>query len=77
MLNQIEKQFENFMQAMYGDKNISENQEKDMGKAFYAGMLVCLEIFNSVEDDEEIAIAQLVTLQKQVYEKIKELGKIT
>lgn len=61
------------MQAMYGTQTISQEQEKDIEKSFYAGMLVCLEIFNSFEDDEDVAIAQLETLHNQIYTKIGEL----
>ena len=32
MLNQIEKQFEGFMQAVYGKQTISQAQEKDIEK---------------------------------------------
>lgn len=73
MLNQIDKQFEEFMVAMYGNKEISDAQEKDMEKAFYAGMLVTHTMMISLDEDEEIAIKQLENLSKQIIEKAEGL----
>ena len=75
MLNQIEKQFESFMQAMYGNQTISEAQEKDIEKSFFAGMLVCVLMLHSFSDDDEIAMAQVDTLYRQIGTKMGQLTK--
>lgn len=74
MLNQIEKQFEGFVQAMYGRRTISQAQENDIEKSFFAGMLVCIEMLNSFSEDEEIAVAQLETLYQQIHSKMEQLA---
>lgn len=73
MLNQIEKQFEGFIQAMYGNRTISEGQEKDIEKSFYAGMAVCVEMLHAFDENEDVAVAQLEKLYKQIHNKIGEL----
>lgn len=75
MLNQIEKQFENFMQAMYGKQTISQAQESDIEKSFYAGMLVCVEMLHAFDDNEDIAVVQLETLYKQIHTKMGEIAR--
>ena len=71
MLNQIEKEFEGFMVAMYGNKTISEAQEKDMEKAFYGGMMVTYNFTVSLSESEDIAIEQLNNLRVELLEKIE------
>lgn len=73
LLNQIEKQFETFMQAMYGTKTTSEAQEKDIEKSFYAGMFVCMSMFQGLDDNEDIAVKQLDILAGQITKKMEEL----
>lgn len=75
MLNQIEKQFEGFMQAMYGRQTISQAQENDIEKSFFAGMLVCIEMLNSFDENEDMAVAQLETLYKQIHSKMEQLAQ--
>lgn len=57
MLNEIEEQFEEFLTAMYGTEVISEAQEKDIEKSFYAGMVVAHSMMMSLSVDEETALA--------------------
>ena len=73
MLNQIEKQFETFMEAMYGTQTISLAQEQDIEKSFYAGMFVCMSMFQGLDDNEDIAVNQLDMLTNQVAKKMEEL----
>ena len=75
MLNQIEKQFEGFMQAVYGKQTISQAQESDIEKSFYAGMLVCVEMLHAFDDNEDIAVVQLETLYKQIHTKMGEIAR--
>lgn len=75
MLNQIEKQFEGFVQAMYGRRTISQAQESDIEKSFYAGMLVCVEMLHAFDDNEDIAVVQLETLYKQIHTKMGEIAR--
>lgn len=73
MLNQIEKHFEYYMSAMYVGIEISEAQEKDIEKTFYAGMLVAYFTVISLDDNEDVAISQLDSLYSQVNSKIESL----
>ena len=73
MINNIEIEFENFMQAMYGTQTISQAQEKDMEKSFFAGMYVCLNILHSFDDNEDTAVQQLETLREYIASKMMEL----
>ena len=66
MLNNIEIEFEDFMQMMYGTQTISQAQEADMEKSFLAGVYVCLNILHSLDDDEDTAIQQLETLHERI-----------
>ena len=77
MLNNIEIEFENFMQAMYGTQTISQAQEKDMEKSFFAGMYVCLNILHSFDDNEDTATQQLETLHERITSKITQLMQTT
>lgn len=71
-LNQIEKQFNSFMAAVYGKETISEAQKKDLEKTFYAGMLACFSTI--MEYTEKIdGVEQLGILYKQIFEKMEEL----
>lgn len=70
---QVEKQFERFMQAMYGTQTISQGQENDIEKSFFAGMLVCIEMLHSFDENEDIAIVQLETLYEQICSKIEQI----
>lgn len=72
MLNQIEKQFESFITAMYGNKTISEAQEKDIEKSFYAGMVVASQMITSLDHSEDIALSQLEKLLSQIHLKAEE-----
>lgn len=76
MLNQIEKQFEGFITAMYRNKTISEAQEKDIERSFYAGMLVSHNMMISFDDNDEIAIEQLKKLSNQISKKADELVNV-
>ena len=76
MLNQIEKQFEGFITAMYGNKTISEAQEKDIEKAFYAGMVVAHKLITHLDDDEDIALNQLDKLTSEIMDKMEELTNV-
>ena len=73
MLNQIEKQFEGFITAMYGKNTISRAQEKDIEKSFYAGMLVSYKMILELNSNEEVALKELEKLSKQILDKSKEL----
>ena len=75
MLNNIGIEFENFMQAMYGTQTLSQAQEKDMEKSFFAGMYVCLNILHSFDDNEDTATHQLETLHKHITSKMMEIAK--
>lgn len=76
MLNQIEKQFEGFMAAMYRNMTISEEQEKDMEKAFYGGMVVSHRMVTALDDDEDIALSQLDKLANELATKMEELTNV-
>ena len=75
MLNNIEIEFENFMQAMYGTQTLSQAQEKDMEKSFFAGMYVCLNILHSFDDNEDTATQQLETLHERITSKMREIAR--
>jgi len=77
MLNQIEKQFEGFMVAMYGKNTISEAQEKDMEKAFYGGMVVAHKMMTALDDDEDMALSQLDKFSSELTMKMEELTNVS
>ena len=59
---------------MYGTETISEAQEKDIEKAFYAGMGVAYVMIISLDNNEETALSQLDKLSSEIMTKIKGLA---
>lgn len=76
MLNQIENQFEGFISSMYGKITISESQEKDIEKSFYAGMFVYKQMIEALDNDEEIALNQITKLHGQIIKKMEDLTNV-